>query len=227
VRSAPGGGEVAVEWFWDALVHVSYVLLLVAYLVEDVLKLRALAVLSTGAWVAYCAVQAPPLWEPLTWSSAFLVVNFVQIGRLLNERRAVELSDEESDLYETVFRNFSGVEFMRLLQHAKWCDASGGEVLVNEGEQPEGVLYLARGGAVVEAGGEERARLRPLSFVAEMSYVSGERASATVRLSEPSRYLLWSRDDLDRLFRKHPSIRSAFQSVVGSDMARKLRGGVD
>ncbi|MEM7248774.1 MAG: cyclic nucleotide-binding domain-containing protein [Acidobacteriota bacterium] len=209
--------------FWDSMVHVSYVLLLIAYLVHDVLKLRALAFLSTGAWVSYCAVQSPTLWEPLLWSVTFMLVNAVQIARLLRERRAIRFTEEERDLYETVFSNFSGVEFMRLLQFASWRDAPAGEVLVSEGEVPEGVMYLSRGGARVESHHRERAHLRPLSFVAEMSYVSGAPASATVQLTEPSRYLLWTRNDLDALFAKHPSIRSAFQSVVGADLARKLQ----
>ena len=210
------------ETFYDSLIHVSYVLLLLAWLVRDVIKLRLLAIASTAAWIGYC-VTHDNLVESALWSTLFMVVNTGQVVRALRERRAVQLSDEERDLQETVFSGFSPVEFMRLVQHGEWTDGSTGEVLVAQGEQAPGLIYLARGAANVEVDGETRLELRPLSFVGEMSYVTGEAASATVRLGGAGRYLIWKRADLERLFGKYPTIGAAFQSVVSVDLARKLR----
>ena len=66
------------------------------------------------------------------------------------------------------------------------------------------------------------AELKDGSFIGEMSFITGGDATATVRAVEPTRYLSWSKDDLRKLLNRNPSMRFALQTVLSTDLTRKL-----
>jgi CRP-like cAMP-binding protein len=138
------------------------------------------------------------------------------------ERRGVSFSEEEQELYETLFQRFSPVEFMRLLRVGRWVDADAGAVLTVQGEPVDDLILISSGRASVDVGGACVAHLRAGEFVGEMSLVTGEVATATVRADEHIRYLAWQKAALDRLLTRYASMRFAMQAVVSADLTRKL-----
>ncbi len=58
-----------------------------------------------------------------------------------------------------------------------------------------------------------------------MSLVSGKPHSADVVADEETRYLVWNRSQLEKLWRRYPQIQDVFESIIGLDMADKLGGG--
>jgi len=57
-----------------------------------------------------------------------------------------------------------------------------------------------------------------------MSLIRRKPYSADVVVAEPTRYLVWDRKALDRLWRRHPTIKAVFEPMIGIDMAEKLVG---
>jgi len=78
------------------------------------------------------------------------------------------------------------------------------------------------GELAVQRGGSQLAKLSPGSFVGEMSYLTGQKASADVVALCPTRQVAWRFSDLEKFLPKHPDLRAAFQNILGSDLVRKL-----
>jgi Popeye protein conserved region len=207
----------------SALVHVANVLFFCSYLVRDILWLRLFSVIAGFCLVPYFYFQPTPLWAPIAWNVVFMTLNAAQIARLVRERRPVTLSADEQRLYQLVFRSLTPREFARLIALARWHDAPAGERLVAEGELPGRVLVLVDGAATVAVGGAPVARLAAGRLVGEMSFLTGEKTSASVTTDTPARYVAWPAAELRKFLDDSAELRAAWQLVVGADLATKLR----
>lgn len=203
--------------------HAASILTGIAYLVKDILWLRVLTVLACVAGIIFNYAFFPtPLWVVIYWNILFLVINLVQIAIIMKERREVSFTDEEQEIYETLFQSFAPFEFMKLLRVGKWLDAKKGQILAFEKRQLDDVMLIYNGLVKVEADGQTLAQLKDGSFIGEMSYITGGHATATVRAIEPTRYLSWSKKDLSKLLNRNPSMRFAMQTVLSTDLTKKL-----
>ena len=203
--------------------HLTFVLIAISFLVKDILRLRFLSIIASITGIAYnFYVPARPLWLVIYWNIAFMIINIVQIAIIIKERGAVHFSDEEKELYETLFKNFAPFEFMKLLRVGKWMVAEKDRVLIVEKEPLDKVMLIYNGLVCVEIGGETITHLKDGDFIGEMSYITGGVASATVRAVEPTRYLAWVKEDLRQLLNRNPSMRFAMQNVLSTDLTKKL-----
>lgn len=209
--------------YFDLFAHGASILTGIAYLVKDILWLRALTVLACIAGIIYnYTVPYVPLWVVIYWNLLFLAINLVQIVIIMKERREVSFSEEEQELYETLFKNFAPFEFMKLLRIGEWLEAKQDQVLAIEKKQLDDVMLIYNGLVKVEADGQTLAQLKDGSFIGEMSFITGGDATATVRAIEPTRYLSWSKADLKKLFNRNPSMLFAMQTVLSTDLTKKL-----
>lgn len=71
----------------EALVYIANLLYLSAYFMQDLLRLRVLAVTATLCSVAYFYFRAEPMMTVVCWNLFFVSLNLVQIARLLLGRR--------------------------------------------------------------------------------------------------------------------------------------------
>lgn len=204
------------------LIHLANVLYLVSFLVSDILWLRLLNVLAGGMLIAWLAAGAAPA-APIAWNSVFLAINVVQVWRLLLERRPVRLRPEELTLYQLAFRSLTLREFARLSAIGRWEDAGPGDHLVEQGVRLDRMLVLCSGTSDVVLRGERVAQLRPGQLVGEMGFLTDAATSAAVVATEPTRYLALPTTSLRALFKRHPDLRAAMQSVIGSDLVGKLK----
>jgi CRP-like cAMP-binding protein len=60
------------------------------------------------------------------------------------------------------------------------------------------------------------------NFIGEVSFISGGAATATVRATEPTRYIAWKKKEIDALLKRNPSMRMAMQAMLSSDLSKKL-----
>jgi Popeye protein conserved region len=207
----------------DILIHAANVLYLFSYLMRDVLWLRVLTVVAGSCLIVYFYSLPVPLLIPVVWNVIFGVINVAQIGLLLLERRPVHLAPDEELLYRQVFRALAPREMKRLLEKAHWDSAGPGERIVERGVELDRLLVLFAGHAAVEVDGRRLAELRDGQFVGEMSFVSGEKASADVVAVAPTRFVWWLRADLASLLAADVELRAAFDLILGADLAAKLR----
>jgi hypothetical protein len=203
--------------------HAASILTTIAYLVKDILWLRLLTVLACIAGIIFnYFIHDNPLWVVIYWNLLFLAINVVQIGIIVKERREVSFTEEEKELYETLFQNFAPFEFMKLLRVGRWLEAKKDQVLAVEQKSLDSVMLIYNGLVQVEAGGQTITQLKDGSFIGEMSFITGGEATATVKAVEPTRYLSWAKEDLRQLLNRNPSMRFAMQTVLSADLTKKL-----
>ena len=209
---------------FDLLVHISCFLTFASFWVKDILWLRLLSVASSVTWIAYVAM--PDHWIPasLLWNLLYITINVVRIVQLVLEKVAVDFSDEEAELFRTVFAGLQPTQFHRLLRAGEWRSFSEGETIIVQDAPPDMLSLVVCGEATVVKSGREIARIGPHQFVGELSYLSKRPATATVTTLTGGRRLVWSRQSLVSLFRRAPSLEHAFHAIVTRDLTVKLEG---
>jgi len=206
------------------MVHVANVLYLCSYLVRDILWLRVLTIAAGLSLIPfYCHCSDHILWAPIGWNAVFVSVNLVQIGILLRERRPRRLGGAEQELYDTVFADLAPGEFRKLMKVAQWRDVTTGSIIVERDNVVADMMVLKQGGLEVRVGDRVIAILQPGQFIGEMSFLSGERATADVVATEGSRLLVWSQADLNEFLERRAALAHKLRGILGRDVVAKLR----
>lgn len=205
----------------DNLVHLAAIFTLVCYLFRDQIKLRSFAVAGDLLLAAYYFFAfREPLWNPLYWSIANVLINTAMIIMLLRDRRMSLLSDNEMRLFRGL-ETLSPGQFRKLLKLATWHEMEEPLQLTTEGEMLDTLYYVLDGkvsigkqGRVIEAG--------PMLFIGEIAFLRDKAATATVRTSPSSLYVSWKQSELRDLFRKNDDLKNAMGALLSADMADKV-----
>jgi hypothetical protein len=205
------------------LIHVANVLYLISYLVRDILWLRVLTVVAILTLMPYYfSCSQTPLWAAIVWQGVFGLVNSFQIFLLVKERWPRDLQGAERQLYDTVFKDLTPGEFVKLLGVGNWHEADEGEILVEDGTVVHNMMVLTDGAMIVRKGDKELARLKPGQFVGEMSFLSGNKAGADVVAGGTANLMSWEQEALEKFLEKNPSISFKVRGVLGRDVVAKL-----
>lgn len=205
----------------DNLVHLAAIATLVCYLFRDQIKLRSFAVAGDLLLAAYYFFAfAEPLWNPLYWSLANVLINTGMIIMLLRDHRMSLLSDNEMRLFRGL-ETLSPGQFRKLLKMAMWHEETETRQLTTEGEMLDTLYYVLDGkvsiskqGRVIEAG--------PMLFIGEIAFLRDKAATATVKTSNASLYVSWKQSELRDLFRKNDDLKNAMGALLSADMADKV-----
>ena len=200
----------------DVIGHLAFLLTAISFYLKDILLLRFLAIVSSIVGIGYnYFLDEGPLWLPIFWLGVFTAINVWRIVGILMERSAIHFSDDERELYETIFKGFAPVEFMKLMRIAEWRDADQGAVFATEGRPVDGLRLLFSGEVNVERDGREIGSARDGALVGEMSFIQGGDASATVTTTVPCRSPIEDfRADLER-YRRLPGRIGAELNIFG------------
>lgn len=209
--------------FVDLIGNLAFVLTCVAYTVKDIVWLRTLSIVSSLTWMTYLFTRTEVLWISVFWNCVFITINAVRILLLYRESRAIKLSEEERALHQTLFPQLSLVDFARLVKAGRWVALEPGTVLTEQGRPVHDVMLVCDGSAAIDIDGRTVRQTSGLEFLGEVSFLTHDVASATVRVATPMRCLAWPHDALRALLRESLAIRFALRSVMSGDLARKLK----
>lgn len=209
--------------YLDLIGHASFLITALSFALRDMLALRIFAIVSGLIGIAYNYwIPAGPLWLVIFWLGVFIAINVIRIVGIVLDRRGIEFSEEEAELRETVFPNFSPVEFKKLIRIGEWQQVAEGEVLAQQGSIIGGLKLLYNGEVRVERDGAEIGRARDGAMIGEISFIQGGPATATVSATKPCRYVSWPGDELRRLLTRNPGMDVAMKHVFSVDLMRKL-----
>jgi hypothetical protein len=204
--------------------HMAFLMVAISLTVKDILLLRVISIVASLSSITYnYFVPAFPLWLVINWNLVFILINTVRIGHLVHEKVTVSFSEKEKELYETLFRNFSPVEFMKILRISEWKSANKNETLTTQGQPVNNLMLVYNGAAKVIKDGQEVALLKDGDFIGEMSFNSNNPANATVIAVESVQILSWPKEELKKLLNRNPSMKFATQSVLSANLVQKLQ----
>lgn len=207
----------------DSFIHISNVLYLFSYSMRDILWLRILTVGAASFMIPYFYFQPEPLYPPIFWNLVFMSLNIFWIVRLLLERMPVTLSEDEQRLCQIAFRTLTPREMKKILKLSSWENAEPGECFVSRNEPLENLILIYSGKADVELDGRKLGELNAGQFIGELSYFTDEVAAANVIATQSTRYVSWPRARLKKYLDSNSDLRAAFQIILGSVMAKRLK----
>jgi hypothetical protein len=157
------------------------------------------------------------------WNFVFVGINLARTVRLLNERRPIHLARDQEQIYKQLFLSMTRREFLFLWEMGNPGRIDGAQ-LVREGELQRDLVLLLSGEVVVRKGDQRSwPACSAVQFVAEMSFISGEPASANVIADGRVEYMAWPQDKLRALQQLNPGLLVKLQHILGRDLTGKVK----
>ena len=216
--------ETGIPFIWaDIPGHISYVLIAISYWLTNIYWLRVTAVLGLTLEIVYFQLSGGAMHTGIVWDVVFIAINLYQIYWLVDERRKLKTMEHAHLLRQGVFAGFTNAQLARLVSAGSWRELKPGTVLTEQDKAVPELVLICDGQAVVNVHGTTVAHLRGGAFVGEMAFVSGNPASATVVIEQPTRAFVFDIASLRKLVEKDDLVAVAIHRVIGRDLAKKLQ----
>jgi CRP-like cAMP-binding protein len=209
---------------WDTLPgHLAYAIIAVSYLLTNIFWLRVAAVLGISLEVVYFVLSGSPVWTSVFWDSLFILINLVQVGRLLRDRLSLKLTEGQWAFIAPIVGDLDKAQIAQLLRTAEWRTLERGEALTLEATPVKDLTFICEGRTEVTVKGQVVAHVAAGAFIGDVSFTTGVPATATVVTEERTRVLAFDQTRLRALCARDEQIASALYRRIGGGLADKMR----
>jgi len=127
--------------------HGANGLAICAMFMGNMLHLRMFSVFANLLAVVFYANMTPKLIVPLFWAVFFCLGHLTMILLLLLEKRTVQMTDEEHNIYNNSFREygFTPVQFKSIIKIARTTKVNQGQIIATQGSIERYVFYVIKG----------------------------------------------------------------------------------
>ena len=199
--------------------HLAFGLIAFSFIVKDILYLRFVSILASLFSVFYnWVIPVEPMWIPIGWNFVFVALNLYHIAVIVYEKRPVQMSPKHRELYETMFKDLTPVEFLKITKLADWEHFKSGEVIIQERHAVETLNLIYNGTVNVKVGGKKVAELKDGQFVGEMSFLTEKPATATCVVKHDAELLVWRQREFKELLKRNPSLYYSIQSLLSTQL---------
>jgi hypothetical protein len=204
-----------------AWVHWPYALLVISMLMRRMVWLRTIAIV---AGVSRIIIRSTILYDPVTvvWETALVLINVGQLLLIWWDKGHAHSNEHEALLAATILPGHSGRSTRKLMALARWRNVEAGATLLREGQPVTELLFVADGAAQIEKGGTLIAVCSRGDFVGEMSFVSGNAATATVIADRPMRLASFDAATLKARLAVDKDLRHALEASFNRNLIGKL-----
>ncbi len=201
--------------------HFTYFLLILSVLMRRMVWLRSLAVVSGVTKVIYRAFF---VLDPVSvlWETIFVIVNVVQLAIIWYYEYQHRFTDEENHFASSMPIGVDRGAIKRLLELSDLVPAAVGETLTTEGAPVTNLIYVADGIIKIEHGGRLVAICSPGDYVGELSFLTGNAATATATVVKPARLLSFNQTRLAAAIETDAELRRTLESALNRNLAGKL-----
>ncbi|MFO1033057.1 MAG: cyclic nucleotide-binding domain-containing protein [Hyphomicrobiales bacterium] len=209
---------------WGNLIgHLSYLVLALSYWLTSIYWLRVVAIIGSALEIIYFTYTGGDLQVAVIWTAVFIAINTFHLVLLTRERLSLRLPEADAPLLRESLTGLTDPQIAKLLRAADWRDCLAGEVLTRQDAPVDSLFFLCRGRANVEVGGKFITYLEKGSFIGEIAYLTGNPATATVTVDEPSRLLAFNKMKMARVVASDEQISGIVYQLLGRDLAQKMR----
>ncbi len=199
--------------------HLAFGLIAFSFLVKDILYLRLLSVIASVFSVFYnYTIPAEPMMIAIGWNFVFVAVNVYHIAIIIYEKRPVKMDPKDQELYETLFKAMTPVEFLKIRKAAQWQSFVDNEKIIRQGTLVADLVLIYNGTVDVVVGKRVVAQLKDGQFVGEMSFLTEKPATATCIVKHNTECLVWKQREFKDLLKRNPSLYFTIQSVLSSQI---------
>ena len=199
--------------------HLAFGLIAFSFLVKDILYLRLVSILASLFSVFYnYVIPVEPMWIPIGWNFVFVGLNLYHIAVLIYEKRPVKMNDKNTELYETLFKDMTPVEYLKVSKIAEWKIFKSGEIIIEQGTPVKDLHLIYNGTVDVAVEGKKVAELKDGQFVGEMSFLIEKPATATCVVKHDTELLVWRQREFKELLKRNPSLYYSIQSLLSAQL---------
>jgi len=200
--------------------HLGYLFTFLALSVKDMLRLRvilAIAQILAGLYQAQIG-----RYDVVLWNGVFTVVNIYHIIRIVNERKIIFVPNEIKDIYENIFGDFTTKEFMNFWDLGIYKD-SNDSLLIKEGEKQNHLYLIIDGQVTVKRNDKILNSLERGKFIAEMSLITNEPATADIYSDKKMKYISWNQDELKHFQVSNKDLWIKLHNILSKDLIHKIK----
>ena len=199
--------------------HLAFGLIAFSFLVKDILWLRVVSILASLFSVLYnFYIPAEPMWLAINWNIVFVLVNLYHIAVIIYEKRPIKMAPKDKELYETLFRDLSPVEYLKISKVAQWKVFKSGETIIRQEHLVPDLILIYNGTVDVAVDGKKVAELKDGQFVGEMSFLTEKSATATCIVKHDAECLVWKQQEFKDLLKRNPSLYYTIQSLLSNQL---------
>ena len=199
--------------------HLAFGLIAFSFLVKDILWLRVVSILASLFSVLYnFYIPAEPMWLAINWNIVFVLVNLYHIAVIIYEKRPIKMAPKDKELYETLFRDLSPVEYLKISKVAQWKVFKSGETIIRQTHLVPDLILIYNGTVDVAVDGKKVAELKDGQFVGEMSFLTEKSATATCVVKHDAECLVWKQQEFKDLLKRNPSLYYTIQSLLSNQL---------
>jgi hypothetical protein len=207
----------------DIIGHLSNAILAFGTGFRNIVWLRTSLIVASVLEIIYnLFVSAKPLWTPIMWSLAVIVINIFQVIYILYQKRFMNLSADEKKVFDMIGGQMDILNFKKLVKAGEWNNYPEQKQVITENEATERLFLLVDGEAEVKVKHKHITIIRKGNFIGEMSFLSGDLPSANVTTLTPSHILSWEKGKLRSLIDKNDDLRHEIHSLFSNDLILKL-----
>ena len=203
--------------------HLAFGLIAFSFLVKDILYLRLVSILASLFSVFYnYVIPVEPMWIAVGWNFVFISLNLYHIAVLVYEKRPVQMSPKHKELYETMFKNMTPVEFLKITKIADWIHFKTKESITQKGHTVPTLNLIYNGTVDVIVDDKKVAELKDGQFVGEMSFLTEKPATATCVVKHDTECLVWKQEQFKDLLKRNPRLYFTIQSLLSAQVSSAL-----
>ena len=207
----------------DIIGHLAFGLIAFSFLVKDIFWLRIMSIAASLFSIFYNYFIPPiPMWIAIFWNGIFILVNLYHIAILIYEKRPVKMNPKDRELYDTMFKSMSPVEFLKITKLAKWKKFKKNAKIITQSKPVKDLHLIYNGTVDVVVGIEPVAELKDGQFVGEMSFLTEKPATATCVVRHETECLVWDQQSFKDLLKRNPSLYFSIQSLLSAQVSDAL-----
>ena len=199
--------------------HLAFGLIAFSFLVKDILWLRIVSILASLFSVFYnWVIPIEPMWIAIHWNFVFIILNLYHIAVIIYEKRPIKMAPKDKELYETLFKDLSPVEYLKISKVAQWKKYKSGETIIRQDHLVPDLILIYNGTVDVVVENKKVAELKDGQFVGEMSFLTEKTATATCIVKHDTECLVWKQPEFKDLLKRNPSLYYTIQSLLSSQL---------
>ena len=207
----------------DITGHLAFGLIAFSFLVKDIFWLRVMSITASLFSIFYnYFIPIEPMMIAIFWNGIFIVVNLYHVAVLIYEKRPVKMSPKNRELYDTMFKSMSPVEYLKITKLAKWKKFKVGDEIIAQNKPVKDLHLIYNGTVDVVVGIEPVAELKDGQFVGEMSFLTEKPATATCIVKHDTECMIWNQEGFKDLLKRNPSLYFSIQSLLSAQVSDAL-----
>jgi hypothetical protein len=199
--------------------HLAFGLIAFSFIVKDILYLRLVSILASLFSVFYnYIIPIEPMWIAVGWNFVFISLNLYHIAIIMYEKRPIKMEPKDKELYETLFKELSPVEYLKISKVAEWKTYKSGEKIITQNTPVKDLILIYNGTVDVEVNIKKVAQLKDGQFVGEMSFLTEKPATATCVVKYDTECLVWKQPEFKELLKRNPSLYYTIQGLLSNQL---------